>query len=79
MSIQEPDKQTPHVDEDRQTSLPWMEYYAELTDTVNDLDSNAGHITGQGVAVADSTGSGDVVAQFNALLASLRTAGIIST
>lgn len=33
----------------------------------------------QGVAVADSTGAGDVVAQFNALLASLRTIGIIKT
>jgi hypothetical protein len=31
----------------------------------------------KGVAVADATGAGDVVAQFNALLASLRTVGII--
>lgn len=33
----------------------------------------------QGVAVANATGSGDVVAQVNALLTSLRTAGLIAT
>lgn len=33
----------------------------------------------QGVAVADATGAGDIVAQFNALLASLRTIGLIKT
>jgi hypothetical protein len=33
----------------------------------------------QGDAVADATGSGDIVAQFNALLASLRTTGTIKT
>lgn len=33
----------------------------------------------QGTAVADATGAGDVVAQLNALLASLRTAGLIAT
>lgn len=33
----------------------------------------------QGTAVADTTGAGDVVAQLNALLVSLRTAGVIVT
>jgi hypothetical protein len=33
----------------------------------------------QGAAVADATGAGDVVAQLNALLASLRSTGIIAT
>jgi len=32
-----------------------------------------------GSAVADATGAGDVVAQLNALLASLRAAGVISS
>lgn len=32
----------------------------------------------QGIAVANSTGAGDVVAQLNALLASLRAAGVIA-
>lgn len=31
------------------------------------------------VAVADATGSGDIVAQFNTLLAALRDRGIIET
>jgi hypothetical protein len=33
----------------------------------------------QGAAVADATGAGDVVAQLNALLARLRTHGLIAT
>lgn len=33
----------------------------------------------QGAAVANATGAGDVVDQLNALLASLRSAGIIAT
>jgi len=36
-------------------------------------------VVNQGAAVADATGAGDVVAQFNALLASLRTAGVLAT
>lgn len=33
----------------------------------------------QGDAVSDATGAGDIVAQFNALLASLRAAKVIKT
>ena len=36
-------------------------------------------LTGQGVAVADATGLGDIVTQFNALLASVRTIDVIAT
>lgn len=65
---QSPGKQTPIVEEDGTVTLDWMAYFSEV---------NAA--TEPGVAVANATGAGDVVAQFNALLASLRGRGIIAT
>lgn len=43
------------------------------------LASDTAPVNVQGDAVADATGAGDVVAQLNALLASLRAAGLIDT
>lgn len=42
-------------------------------------DALEGQIAGQGAAVADAADETEVVAQFNALLASLRAAGVIAT
>jgi len=50
-----------------------------LQTDVTALQEAVGEITGQGVAVADATDADDIVDQFNALLASLRSAGIIAT
>ena len=46
--------------------------YQELPSRVEDLEDKVG------TAVANATDTSDVVAQFNSLLSSLRTAGIIS-
>lgn len=48
----------------------------------NTLATPTGAVRGgvlQGAAVADATSETDVVAQFNALLTSLRTSGVIAT
>lgn len=53
--------------------------------TGSDIDANSYYasgtkvVGGQGAAVADATGVGDVVAQLNTLLARLRTHGLIAT
>jgi hypothetical protein len=48
--------------------------------TAASLNVGANQVVGaQGAAVADATGAGDVVAQLNALLARLRTHGLIAT
>lgn len=39
----------------------------------------AASVPDQGTAVADATDASDVITQLNALLASLRTAGVIAT
>lgn len=50
---------------------------AQVTGLQGELDSKL--TATEGVAVVDATDETDVVAQFNALLASLRTAGVISS
>lgn len=50
---------------------------AQVTGLQGELDSKL--TATEGAAVADATDETDVVAQFNALLASLRTAGVISS
>jgi len=55
--------------------LTWRNLYLSTSIYINSVQC----LTGQGVAVADSTGAGDIVAQFNKLLTSLRNIKIIAT
>ncbi|WP_454627771.1 hypothetical protein [Bradyrhizobium cenepequi] len=50
----------------------------DLAAEIIKLQSATGKITGQGVAVVNATDATSVIAQLNALLASLRTAGVIA-
>ena len=76
--IQLPDLESKNYDSEMNEAL--LNYTTKLADIINGglvIDENVKGLPG--TAVADATGAGDIVAQFNKLLASLRALDIIDT